>query len=72
MVELSKTTAGMTYYLGIVLLGLGETDHGFALLEQAYTEHDGVIIYLPVDPVTDQFSADPRFLALVKKMKLVR
>ena len=72
MVELSKTTAGMTYYLGIVLLGLGETDHGFALLDQAYTEHDGIIIYLPVDPVTAQFAGDPRFAALVKKLKSAR
>lgn len=72
MVELSKTTAGMNYYLAIILLGLGETDEGFKLLEQAGDEHDGVMIYLPVDPVTAQFSKDPRFTALVKKLGLER
>lgn len=72
MRELSRTTAGMTYYLAIVSLGLGETDRGFEFLEQAYAEHDGIMIYLPVDPITDQFSKDPRFTALLKKMNLSR
>jgi adenylate cyclase len=70
LVEMSRTTPVSPYCLGIIALGLGENDRGFALLDQAYAEREGILIYLPVDPVTAAFSTDPRFGVLVQKMGL--
>ena len=40
------------------------TAHGW------WAEREGIMIYLPLDPVTAPFSSDPRFTALVQKMGL--
>lgn len=69
MVEMARTTPVSPYYLGLIALGLGETDRGFELLQQAYAEREGILIYLPVDPVTEPFSPDPRFQDLVRKIR---
>lgn len=70
MEEMARTTPVSPYYFALIAFGLGETDRGFALLQQAYEEREGIMIYLPLDPVTAQFSSDPRFTALVQKMGL--
>ena len=65
-----RTTPVSPYYLALIALGLGETDRGYELLQQAYAERDGVMIYLPVDPVTRTFSSDPRIKDLLQKIGL--
>ena len=39
------------YYLGILSLGLGDSDRAMQYFERAYEERDGILIYLAVDPV---------------------
>jgi serine/threonine-protein kinase len=53
-----------------VHIGLG--DHGEALdwLERAHAERRGWLAYLRVNPVLDPLRSEPRFLALVEKMRL--
>ena len=70
MVEMARTTPVSPYYLAIIALGMGETDRGFELLQQAYAEREGILIYLPIDPITEPFASDPRFAALVKNLGL--
>ena len=70
MLQLSRTTPSSPYYLGVISIGLGDSDQVFHYLEQAYEERDGILIYLPVDPVMETIWPDPRFAALVKKMGL--
>jgi len=70
MEEMSRTTPVSPYYLAMIAFGLGENDRGFELLQQAYTEREGIMIYLPLDPVTNAFASDPRFGALAQKMGL--
>ncbi len=70
MVEMAKTTPVSPYYLAIIVFGLGETDRAFELLQQAYAERDGILIYVPIDPVTEQFASDPRFTSIAQKMDL--
>jgi adenylate cyclase len=68
MLEMARTTPVSAYYFALIALGLGETDRGFEFLQQAYAQREGILIYLPVDPVTEPFSTDPRFKDLVQKI----
>ena len=53
-----------------VYVGLGEKDKAFELLEKAYEERSGRLIYLGVLPAFDPLRSDPRFQNLVKRMRL--
>lgn len=70
MEEMSRTTPVSPYNLALISFGLGETDRGYQFLEQAYAERDGILIYVPIDPVSEPFSRDPRFAAIMKKIGL--
>ncbi|HTT58173.1 MAG TPA: tetratricopeptide repeat protein [Opitutaceae bacterium] len=59
-----------TYLLGVVSVGLGETDRAFQLFERACAERDGILVYLGVDPILDSLWSDPRYAALMKKIGL--
>jgi TolB-like protein/tetratricopeptide (TPR) repeat protein len=50
--------------------GLGEFDKALARIEQAIDERDSFIIPIKTYPVLDPLRPDPRFQALVRKMKL--
>jgi len=58
------------YYLGILSLGLGDSDRAMQYFERAYEERDGILIYLAVDPVAEAIWPDPRYVALAEKMGL--
>ena len=58
------------YYLAIISLGLGETDRAFRQLDEALAQHDGIMIYLGVEPGTAMISSDPRYAALLRRMGL--
>lgn len=49
---------------------LGEIDRAIAELEKAYEEHEAEIIYLKRWPLYDPLRGDPRFQALIRKVKL--
>ena len=72
MLEASKRTPVSPYYLAILSVGLGDFDQAMHYFERAYEERDGILIYLPVDPVAESIWADPRFVTLVHKMGLER
>jgi hypothetical protein len=48
----------------------GENDHAFEWLERAYRQRDGGMIYLPFDRFLAPLRGDPRFRALLAKLKL--
>jgi len=48
----------------------GEKDKAFAWLQRAYTEHDGGLSDIKVDPLLVSLRSDPRFAVLVKQMGL--
>jgi hypothetical protein len=54
-----------------VHLGLGETDAVFDWLDRAVDERDPGILDLPCKPIWDPVREDPRFTALLRKMRLV-
>ena len=49
---------------------LGDNDQAFELLEKAYQERDGSMIYLNAFPRWDPIRDDPRFTDLLLRMKL--
>ena len=48
----------------------GETDKSFAWLERAYEQRDAGMILLKTDPLLKNLHHDPRYAALLKKMRL--
>jgi len=49
---------------------MGDLDQAFAWLEKVYEERRGFVAYLKVDPRLDPLRQDPRFSALVTRMRL--
>lgn len=54
----------------LIYVGLGEFDTAFEWLDRAVDERDIHILHLTAKPVYDPIRADPRFHALLRKMKL--
>jgi len=54
----------------ILYVGLGENDQAFQSLERAYTAHDVQLQYLNADPHFDSLHSDPRFVDLIRRMRL--
>ncbi len=57
-------------YVANVLIGLGEIDEAMAALTRAEAQHSYYIGWWKVDPELDPVRADPRFIALMKKVGL--
>jgi len=55
---------------GLLYIGLGEKDRAFEWLERCHAERRGWLAYLKVSPVFDSLRGEPRFAALVRRMKL--
>ena len=56
--------------LAVVEFGLGNTDQGFARLEQAYQDHSGFLVTLRTEPLLDRWRSDPRFADLLRRVQL--
>jgi len=53
-----------------VYVGLGEKDQAIAWLERAIEVHSFPVIYLNTDPRFDSLRSDPRYLALLHRVRL--
>jgi len=51
-------------------LALGDHDAAFEALERAFAERRGLLCYLRVEPIFDPIRGDPRFLDLLRRMRL--
>lgn len=59
-----------TLFLVYPLIGLGEVERAFPLLEKAYEERSGLLVFLKVEPIFDPLRADARFDGLLRRMGL--
>ena len=66
--ELPEATYTSPVGRSILHFYLGNLDEGFELLERAWREHDGALVYLQAEPSFDAIRGDPRYAELVKKM----
>ena len=67
---ISHDAAGMAYQIADVYAWRGETDVAFRWLETAYAQHDGGLTTIKFDPFMAPLRADPRYVALVRKLGL--
>ncbi len=58
------------YWIAVVYCGLGEKDHAFEWLQKAYSERDGSMVFLNVEPIFDSIRSDSRFIAMLKQVGL--
>jgi len=65
-----KTGFVPAYTLAIIHIALGDNDGALKLLQQAYDEHDWAMVVLAVEPRLDPLRWDPRFQAIVTRLKL--
>jgi serine/threonine-protein kinase len=70
LLKLKKQRYVQPSYLAIIYGYLGEMDLAFKWLEKAYEERDQQMAWLKVWPPYDSLRSDPRFKAMLKKMKL--
>jgi len=59
----------INYWVAITYAALGDKDGAFAELEKAYQNHDWFLQRIKVDPFMDSLRDDPRFNAMVKRLK---
>jgi len=69
MDHLSKRRFVTAYGVALVYAGLGEKDRAFAWLEKAFAERSHWLVWLRIDPRWKNLRDDPRFPALVERMK---
>jgi tetratricopeptide (TPR) repeat protein len=63
-------TRAMPYYFAIVNAGLGNKDEAIRWLREAYDKRDVYIVQLKVDPLFDGLRSDPRFIDLLRSLRL--
>lgn len=68
--ERSKKGYVSSFWVGVIFLGLGDTDKAFEWFEKAFEERDGNLIYITIPPPFDSIRPDPRYKQLLKKMGL--
>jgi tetratricopeptide (TPR) repeat protein len=57
------------YYDALVYAAEGRNADALTALERAYNEQDSTLVSLYIDPRLERLHAEPRYLALVRKMK---
>ena len=58
------------YFIGSVLLAIGEDDKAFEWYWKAYEDRDSNIPYMTLDPTPASFRSDSRYLEIVSKLGL--
>jgi len=58
------------YWIAAVYAGLHQPDRAFEWLAKAYTDRDGLLVFLPVDPRFGGLRSDRRFVEILRKMNL--
>jgi TolB-like protein len=58
------------YQIAVIYAWRGEKDKAFEWLERSYRQHDGGLTYLTYDRLLTSLRGDPRYRALLQKLKL--
>jgi serine/threonine protein kinase/tetratricopeptide (TPR) repeat protein len=68
--ELEKVQGGTSFGQALIYTALGDRDHAFGHLQQAYEQHNYWITTIKTDPRFDDLRPDPRFAVLLHRMGL--
>ena len=66
----SRTEYISPYDIAIQYALMDDRDHTFEWLEKAYAEHSGRMEYIKVDDFLQPFHSDPRYLDLLRRMRM--
>jgi len=66
--SLSRTRYVNPFEIGLIYIGLGQSEKAFQWLNRAYEERSDLLVYLRVDPRLDPVRSNPRFQELVRRM----
>ena len=66
--KVSKDGQMQPFNLALVYLGLGDRERALDYLERAYASDSQLMVWLSGDHIFDPLRAEPRFVALMKKM----
>src|SRR6476659_7624618 len=58
------------HHVAVAYFALGDSDRGFEWLAKAFDQRAGYVPWANVNPVFDGVRSDPRFKALVARLKL--
>jgi tetratricopeptide (TPR) repeat protein len=61
---------GSAFAMARIHAALGEPDEAFKFLHEALDERDSAMIWVKIDPTLDNLHSDPRFVALLREMRL--
>ena len=67
---IAKDASGSAYQIADAYAWRGDKDKSFEWLERAYRQRDGGLSGVKVDPLLESLRGDPRFIALLRKLKL--
>ena len=70
--KMSKGGQVLPFNLALVYLGLGDRVHALDNIERARTADSQMLAWLGQDAIFDSLRAEPRFIALMKKLHFVR
>jgi serine/threonine-protein kinase len=70
LLELSKTRGIPASHIAIAYNGLGDSEKALEWLEKGFAEHDPKMAFLKVDPKWNNLRSSPRFIELMKRMRL--
>ena len=70
LLERSRTRYLPSYWIALVYTGLGDHDQALAWLERAYEERSSWLVWIKVEPRFDGLRSDPRFVSLLRRMRL--
>jgi class 3 adenylate cyclase/TolB-like protein/Tfp pilus assembly protein PilF len=70
LLERSRSQYLPSYWIALVYTGLGEIAPAVAWLERAYEERSSWLVWIKVEPRFDPLRSDPRFVSLLRRMRL--
>lgn len=70
LLERSRTRYLPSYWIALVFTGLGDVGQAVAWLERAYEERSSWLVWINVEPRFDSLRPDPRFVSLLRRMRL--
>jgi serine/threonine-protein kinase len=68
LLAISRTRYVNPFEIGLIYIGLGQSEEAFQWLNRAYKERSDLVVYLRVDPRLDPVRSDPRFQEMVRRM----
>jgi len=70
LTEISKHGYVSSYSIAQAYIRMGEKEKAFSWLEKAYEERDSGLVTLAIEPMFASVRSDPRFLDLLRRMRL--